>query len=108
MIKYSDGSGNQYLINRESIEYNPVKPQFSSSGFYNGGEHVKKGITRQQYEKIKSLLTEIMANEVNHIKNRVKGSGLITLEEGNISKSCILRPVSVQLNEIERVLKEII
>ena len=42
MIDYGDGNGNQYIIEQESIEYNPVKPKFSSSGIYDGGDHVKK------------------------------------------------------------------
>ncbi len=108
MINYGDGSGNQYIIEQESIEYNPVKPKFSSSGIYDGGEHVKKTITQHQYEKIASIFTKAMANEASHIKNRVKGSGAITIQEGNTVKSCNLSPNSEQLNEIERILKDII
>ena len=42
MIDYGDGNGNQYVIDQDSIEFKPIKPKFSSSGIYDGGEHVKK------------------------------------------------------------------
>ena len=108
MINYGDGNGNQYIIEQDSIEYNPVKPKFSSSGIYNGGDHVKKKITQQQYNKIASIFKEAIANKASHIKNRVKLSGVITMQEGKVVKSCILSPISEELNEIEIILKDTI
>ena len=108
MINYGDGNGNQYIIEQESIEYNPVKPKFSSSGIYDGGDHVKKKITQHQYDKIALIINEAIANKANHIKNRVKMSGVITIREGNAVKSCILNPNSEEMNEIEKILKDII
>ena len=108
MINYGDGNGNQYIVERSSIEYKPVKPKFSSSGIYDGGDHVKKKITQQQYDKIKSIIKEAIANEASHIKNRVKMSGAITIREENVVNSCILSPKSEELNEIEKILKDII
>ena len=108
MINYGDGNGNQYIIEQDTIEYNPVKPKFSSSGIYDGGDHVKKKITQQQYNKIASIFTGAIANKASHIKNRVKMSGVITIQEGNSVKSCILSPNSEELNEIEKLLKDII
>lgn len=107
-MKYSDGNGNQYIIEQDSIEYNPVKPKFSSSGIYDGGDHVKKKITQQQYDKIASIFKEAIANKASHIKKRVKMSGVITIQEANALKSCILSPNSEELNEIEKTLKNII
>ena len=108
MIDYGDGNGNQYIIEQDSIEYNPVKPKFSSSGIYDGGDHVKKKITQHQYNKILSIFKKAMANKASHIKNRVKMSGVITIQEGNAVKLCILSPNSEELNEIEKILKDII
>ncbi len=108
MINYGDGNGNQYIIEQDHIEYNPVKPKFSSSGIYDGGDHVKKRITQQQYNKIASFFKEAIVNKASHIKNRVKMSGAITIQEGNAVKSCILSPNSEELNEIEKILKDII
>ena len=108
MINYVDGNGNQYIIEQEIIEYNPVKPKFSSSGIYDGGDHVKKKITQHQYNKIKSIFKKAITNEASHIKNRVKMSGTITIQEGNTVKSCILSPNSEELNKIEKILNDII
>ena len=108
MIDYGDGNGNQYVIEQEAIEYKPVKPKFSSSGIYDGGDPVKKKITQQQYDKIASSIKEAIANKASHINNRVKMSGVITIREGNAVKSCILSPNSEELNEIEKILKVII
>jgi LEA14-like dessication related protein len=108
MINYGDGNGNQYIIEQESVEYTPVKPKFSSSGIYDGGDHVKKLITQLQYDKITSIFKKAIANKASHIKNRVKMSGAITIKEGNTVNSCILSPNSEELNEIEKILKDII
>ena len=108
MIDYGDGNGNQYIIERDCIEYNPIKPKFSSSGIYDGGDHIKKNITQQQYKKIASIFKEAIANEASHIKNRVKMSGVITMQEGKVVKSCIISPNSEELNEIEKILKDTI
>jgi hypothetical protein len=107
-INYSDGNGNQYIIEQDTIEYSPIKPKFSSSGIYDGGDHVKKKITPHQYKKIMITFKDAIANTANHIENRVKMSGAITVQEGNTVKSFILRPNSKELNEIEIILKDII
>jgi len=36
----------------------------------------------------------------------VKMSGVITIQEGKVVKSCILSPNSKELNEIEKILKD--
>jgi len=108
MINYVDGNGNQYIIEQDGIEYNPVKPKFSSSGIYDGGDHVKKKITQHQYNKIALIIKKAIANEASHIKDRVKMSGAITIQEVNTVKSCIISPNSEELNEIEKILKDII
>ena len=38
----------------------------------------------------------------------MKMSGAITIQEGNAVKLCIIRPNSDELNEIEKILKDII
>ena len=108
MINYGDGNGNLYIIEQDTIEYNPIKPKFSSSGIYDGGDYVKKKITQQQYNKIASIFKKAIANKASHIKNRVKLSGAITMQEGKVVKSCILGPNSDELNEIEIILKDTI
>ncbi len=108
MIDYGDGNGNQYIIEQDCIEYNPVKPKFSSSGIYDGGDYVRKKKLLNSNTTNASIFKDAIANEASHIKNRVKMSGAITIQEGRVVKSCILSPNSEELNEIEKILKDTI
>ena len=108
VITFSDGSGNQYTIEQNSIEYTPVKPESSSSGVYNGGEHVKKAINQNQYEKLLLVFNKALGNEASHVKNRLKGSGVITIQQGDKVKSCIKGPNSEDMKKIKRVLNDLI
>ena len=107
-INFGDGNGNQYIIEQYSIEYNPVKPKFSSSGVYNGGEHLKKTINQNQFEKLQLVFNKALRNKASHTRNRVKGSGVITIQEGNSVKSCIISPNSEIIKEIESTLNDLI
>lgn len=108
MITYGDGNGNQYRIEQDSIEYNPVKPKFSSSGVYDGGEPVKKTLVPHEVTEIVSIFKKTMTDEASHIEYRVKGSGVITIREGDAVTSCILSPRSEKMNKIEQLLNELI
>ncbi len=111
MMSYADGSGNSYVImedREKTLEYNPVKPEFSSSGVYDGGIYVKKTITDSQYTQIRSVLRDALQNKLIHIENRVMGSGLITIQESGTTRSCILKPNSLERRAIESLLKIIL
>ena len=102
--EYHDGSANRYIIKNETIEYIPIKPSQSSSGFYDGGDYFKKEISKLQYEEIISVFSEAIQNKSCHIKNRVKGSGRIIVNENKGSKIYIIRPNSKELDKIEKTL----
>jgi len=111
IYKYNDGSGNTYIIKSEVkkfIEYIPIKPSLSSSGFYDGGNYIKKEISKLQYNKITSILGEAIRNKEKIIENRVKTSGMITIQQINDKKIYILAPNSKELYKIEKTLQEII
>lgn len=111
IYKYHDGSGNTYIIKddvKKTIEFIPVKPLFSSSGVYNGGNYAKKEINKLQYAKITSIINKTIRNKESHIKNRVKMSGMIIIQEKDEKKTYILSPNSKELNEIEKILHNII
>ena len=111
IYKYNDGSGNTYIIKSEVkkfIEYIPIKPSLSSSGIYDGGNYIKKEINKLQYNKITSILNEAIGNKENHIENRVKMSGMITIKEINDKNIYILAPNSKELYKIEKTMQEII
>lgn len=105
---YLDGSSNKYVITHKSVEYTPIKPEFSSSGIYNGGDYMKKEISKSQFEKIVLVIKKAIGNKKSHIKNRVKASGLIIIEEGNDEETCILNPGSEELANIEEMLHSLI
>ena len=111
IYKYNDGSGNTYIIKSDGkriIEFIPIKPSFSSSGFYDGGNYIKKEISKLQYNKITLILEEAIRNKKNHIENRLKTSGMITIQEINKKKIYILDPNSKELHKIEKTMQEII
>jgi hypothetical protein len=108
--KYLDGSGNSYIIEDEgkkTIEYVPVKPEYSSSGVYDGGEHIQKEISELQYDEITSIMDEVMRNKASHISSRVKTSGMIVVKEADSEKTCLLSKKSKVLHEIEKKLHDI-
>ena len=111
IYEYADGSGNRYLIRKDLkiyLEYIPIKPHLSSSGFYDGGNYNKKEITKNNFNNISSIIKKALGNEENHIESRIKTSGLLSLEVENKKQSCILKPNSKYLREIEKLLKYIL
>jgi len=110
VCRYLDGSGNEFVLKKTpkiTIEYNPVKPLQSSSGIYDGGEYVKKEISELQYNKIISTLRVAIENREIYINDRVKGSGMIILQEKNKEDVYILEPGSKEIENIEKVLRNI-
>ena len=87
IYNYLDGNGNKYIISNELIEYIPVKPSFSSSGVYNGGDYTKKEISEIQYNNLTSILNVAIKKKKIHIRNRVKKSGLVVIQEKNKEKA---------------------
>ena len=111
ICRYCDGSGNEYIINNEpkfTIEYNPVKPLESSSGIYDGGEYVKREISELQYNKIVLSIRDAIKNREIYINERVKGSGMIILQDENKEDVYILEPGSKEIDKIEEILHELI
>ncbi len=111
VYNYFDGSGNKYVIKDEDgfvLEYIPVKPTQSSSGIYDGGEHVIKELDKIQFNKLTSLLETAIQKTDSHIKNRIMMSGMIMVHEDNERERCIIRPKSEILKRIEDLLHSLI
>ena len=108
IYEFLDGNGNKYVIKSETIEYIPMKPALSSSGFYDGGNYFKKEITAVQYDEITSIINKIIRNTDRHIGKRVKMSGMITIQEENDKEVYIIAPDSTELNMIEKIIQDII
>jgi len=111
LYTYLDGNGNKYVIkieNKKIIEYIPIKPKFSSSGVYDGGNYIEKEISNLEFDEITFAINEAIRNTQNHIKHRVKMSGMIIIQDKEEEKTYILRPNSKELIKIEEKLHNII
>ena len=109
-ITYADGSGNIYEISGSEeiyLEYNPVKPQMSSSGIYDGGDYRKIKISSSDYENIWTSINKALENKAIQIKERVMGSGLIVIQENDNKSSYIIKSGCQEQLEIEELLKEV-
>jgi hypothetical protein len=106
--QYTDGNANVYIITPDTLEYIPVKPQESSSSFYQGGIPKKVVLSSQAFQTLVALFEAAKNNPAIHIAERKKGSGMITTLSGSEKHSIILKPGSVELGKIEDALKELL
>lgn len=105
---YADGSANLYVITSDSLEYVPVKPEESSTGFYSGGDPKKVALTPQQFRSIRALLETAKSKHEIHLPDRIKTSGAITTVSGTEKSSVILKPGCAELGQIERQLQALL
>jgi hypothetical protein len=103
--EYADGSANVYVITATTLEYIPVKPEESSTGFYSGGTPETVSITHEQFDDIVTLLQKAIDNETIHIADRMKMSGLILVISGKQVKQHIITPQCKEQLDIEALLK---
>lgn len=108
-VRYGDGSGNSYIISPKptpQIMYQPVKPEFSSSGEYDGGTPVTHKLTAAEHNQILAVLRAALENPAVHITQRVKMSGLISIKSSDKEASFILKPGCAEQQAIEKLLKQ--
>lgn len=105
-FEYADGNGNVYTITSTTLSYNPVKPEYSSSGTYSGGVPKSIALTPDQFEAISAILTKAVDNTTSHISERVMMSGAVSVTDGNNRKRYIIAPGSVEQKDIELALKK--
>jgi hypothetical protein len=103
--EYADGSANLYLLTEKELEYLPVRPEESSTGFYSGGEPKTVSVTVEQYNKLKDLFDQALENTSIHIADRMKTSGMIS-KMGSSKKQCIIKPYCEEMKVIESTLKK--
>lgn len=109
IYKYLDGNGNEYLLRNDktiTLEYYPVKPEFSSSGTYSGGEYKEIVINQSQYEAIVKILTHAFKNKEIQMDKRVMMSCFISITDNNKKNSAVIKPGSEIINKIETLLKD--
>lgn len=105
---YADGSANVYVLTSDSLEYIPVRPEESSTGFYSGGVPKKVALTPRQFRYVRAMFESAKARHDIHLPDRIKTSGVITTFSGTEKNSIILKPGSEQLVEIEKQLKKLL
>jgi hypothetical protein len=82
-VTYSDGSGNAlYFWCEEAgtpslFRYDPVRPEFSSSGIYSGGEPKTGDVPDANL--LWRRLAALEAAKSAHLDHRPKGSGQVTI-----------------------------
>lgn len=105
---YADGSANRYIITSETLEYDPVTPEESSTGTYSGGDPKTISISAEQFEAISRLLDDEVKNKAVHIEDRMKTSGAISVTRGSASTQVILAPGCAEKGAIESLLKKML
>ena len=106
--QYADGSANVYIIKSDSLEYIPIKPEESSTGFYSGGDPKKVSVTLDEYRSLRGMLEGAKKKHEIHIPDRIKTSGMITTFSGNEKTHFILKPGCKEITEIEAALKKLL
>lgn len=105
---YADGSANRYIITPNTLEYDPVTPEESSTGTYSGGDPKTVSISAEQFTSIGQLIDKAVANKAVHIEDRMKTSGAISIAKGDTNTHVILAPGCAEKEAIESLLKQIL
>ena len=108
LYEYADGSANLYSLEGNTLSYDPVKPEESSTGMYSGGEPKTVQLTQHQADSIRLLMEEAFTHNTAHIQDRLKGSGAIYISADKTKKQFILEPGCEDLKKIEAVLRKCI
>lgn len=106
--QYADGSANVYIIKPDSLEYIPIKPEESSTGFYSGGDPKKVSVTPDEYRSLSAMLEAAKKKHEIHIPDRIKTSGMITTFSGSEKTHFILKPGCTEITAIETELKSLL
>src|SRR5687767_14130412 len=102
--KYIDGNNNTFVIEPSSIEYVPITKPQSSSGDYSGGAPKRAAITSAQFQRIATILDQIVADTANHIEKRNMGCGTV-VRDGKSTYTQMKSPLKA---ELERELKGLV
>jgi hypothetical protein len=105
IFQYLDGSNNHYKITPDALVFEPMKPEFSSSGEYDGGEAKTVALTESEFNEVRQVMMAGFEAVSEHIVNRSKGTALLKMQEDNERASCLLDMNSAFKNNIEIVLK---
>lgn len=104
-ITYADMNNNVYRIQPDSIHYDPMQAEFSSSGTYSGGEKQTSTITPEQFQTLCQLVTAIIDNPGLHVQQRRMMTASLRVR-GESGFSSYILPRSSAREALETCLKE--
>lgn len=104
-ITYADINNNVYRIRPDSIQYDPMQAEFSSSGTYSGGEKQACTISTEQFQTLCQRVTAIVENPALHVDKRRMMTARLQIREASGFASYIL-PRSSAREALETCLKE--
>ena len=107
-FQYFDGNNNRFVVSETDLVYEPIKPIFSSSGMYSGGEAKRVVLNAAEYQEIERIITKAINNVAEHIPQRLMGAALLKMQEDNKLVSCMLDMHSELKAEIEKVLHRLL
>lgn len=106
--QYADGSSNVYILKPDSLEYIPVRPEESSTGFYSGGDPKKTVLSPEEFRHVSTLLEAARRKLEIHVSDRIKNSGQITTLSGTKKTRFVIKPGCKEMTEIETELKRLL
>lgn len=107
-LVYADGSANRYEISAHELVYVPVRPETSSTGRYSGGEPATVELSAAQYRQLKTLFEDALAQTDQQQTDRIKTSGWVLVEAGELKREAVLKPDAATKQAIEAELKKIL
>jgi hypothetical protein len=107
---YADGSANLYRFTPEPdgggmvCEYDPVRPEESSTGHYSGGEPATARFDAKKVAVLKRWIAKLEDDLAIRAHDRGKGTGAFTVTDAGVERRFIVNR-GVDLKEFERFLK---
>jgi hypothetical protein len=94
-IRYADGSANHYSIDSDgdgaTFDYDPVRPEQSSTGTYSGGDPRSGRLDAAQVTSLWQRIAALEGNRAVHQEDRNKGTGAFHLTDASGSRSFIIQ-----------------
>lgn len=98
-----DGNNNVFEVRGDTLEYIPMKPEMSSSGWYDGGEPALVFLQPNDLHACIVLIEQTLNQPVHLLKKRDKGTVLIKRVHSPM-KTVILPGEGSQWRDLEKML----
>ncbi len=102
---YTDQNNNHYVIGASEIEYRPIEPSESSSGYFDEGEKISLKITVEIFNKIANQADAILSASESFASARRMRTAILSRTKNGETKRGILNP-SEKRTAFELLLKQ--